>query len=287
MSDTRPKPFTFVLMPFDVKFDDVYNLGIKPACNEAGSFCERVDEQIFEDSILQRIYNQISKADIIIADMTGRNPNVFYEVGYAHALGKTVILLTQNDNDIPFDLKHYPHIIYEQSITNLKDELECRVKWHLENPKKKTAPPIEVVQVYMAGTQIVKDAVVRLKAFNRKGFIRKDNVVFNIDLYNPTQKLLDLSGIEFGIVFPQDFIKSGGVGILLPDERILFNLGSVRPIHPQGWQILSFEFESTKEETKEIRGKQFDCELRIHSEIDLSITEFKFSIEPDAKDEDE
>ncbi len=107
-------------MPFEKEFDDVYQLGIKEACKEAGAYCERVDEQLFHESILDRIYNQISKADVVIADMTGRNPNVFYEAGYAHALGKKVILVTQNSEDIPFDLKHYPHIIYQGRITDIK-----------------------------------------------------------------------------------------------------------------------------------------------------------------------
>ncbi|HYG61069.1 MAG TPA: hypothetical protein VEL74_00690 [Thermoanaerobaculia bacterium] len=88
MEDTKPKSFVFVLMPFDESFDDVYEAGIKPACKDAGAYCERVDEQIFVESILARVYNQIAKADVIIAEMTGRNPNVFYEVGYAHALNK-------------------------------------------------------------------------------------------------------------------------------------------------------------------------------------------------------
>jgi len=110
-SDTSPKPFCFVLMPFEDAFDDIYQLGIKDACSDAGAYCERVDEQIFQETILDRIYNQIAKADIIVADMTGRNANVFYEVGYAHALGKTTLLLTQSADDIPFDLKHFPHIV--------------------------------------------------------------------------------------------------------------------------------------------------------------------------------
>ena len=105
---TKPKKFCFILMPFDDEFKDIYELGIKQSCSDAGAYCERVDEQIYKESIIERIYNQISKADIVIADMTGRNPNVFYEVGYAHALGKTTILLTKDAADIPFDLKHYP-----------------------------------------------------------------------------------------------------------------------------------------------------------------------------------
>jgi len=84
--NTTPKAFCFILMPFHEDFDDIYRLGIKDACTAAGAYCERVDEQTFHERILDRIYNQIAKADLVIADMTGRNPNVFYEVGYAHAL---------------------------------------------------------------------------------------------------------------------------------------------------------------------------------------------------------
>src|SRR5215510_3429797 len=103
MEKTSPKSFVFVLMPFHEDFRDIYELGIKQACIDAGAYCERVDEQIFHENILERVYNQIAKADIIVAEMTGKNANVFYETGYAHALNKRVILLTQNVEDIPFD----------------------------------------------------------------------------------------------------------------------------------------------------------------------------------------
>jgi hypothetical protein len=84
--DLKPKPFVFVLMPFDEAFRDIYELGIKEACRDAGAYSERVDEQRYEGTILERIYNQVAKADLIVSDMSGRNPNVFYETGYAHAL---------------------------------------------------------------------------------------------------------------------------------------------------------------------------------------------------------
>jgi hypothetical protein len=80
---TLPKPFVFVLMPLDAKFNDIYKFGIKGAADEVGAYAERIDEQIFTEGILDRLFNQISRADVIVADMTGRNPNVFYEVGYA------------------------------------------------------------------------------------------------------------------------------------------------------------------------------------------------------------
>lgn len=129
------EPFVFVIMPFESKFADAYNLGIKPACEAAGASCQRVDEQIFVANILQRIYDEITRADIVVADMTGRNPNVFYEAGFAHGVGKQVILVTQKGDEIPFDLKHYPFVIYE-NITMLKSELEKKVRWCLSHPNE-------------------------------------------------------------------------------------------------------------------------------------------------------
>ena len=125
----------FVLMPFRQEFQKVYTEAIKPACERAGATCSRVDEQIFTENILLRIYDQIRAADVIVAEMTGRNPNVFYETGYAHALNKRVLLLTQKVQDIPFDLAHYPHIVYEADLAKLADELERRVHWAITHPK--------------------------------------------------------------------------------------------------------------------------------------------------------
>ena len=104
--------FAFVLMPFDAAFDDVYKLGIKETAEK-----------------LERIYSQIDAADLIIADLTGRNPNVFYETGYAHAKGKLCLLLTSKADDIPFDLKHHRHLIYGDSIQNLRQALEKDLDW--------------------------------------------------------------------------------------------------------------------------------------------------------------
>jgi nucleoside 2-deoxyribosyltransferase-like protein len=135
---TTPKPFVLVLMPFDAEFNDIYTFGIKGAAEQAGAYAERLDDQIFAENILGRLYNQINKADVLVADMTGRNANVFYEVGYAHALGKIVLLLTNNAEDIPFDLKHYPHIVYD-SINKLHRELINRLSWAVSESKKCTS----------------------------------------------------------------------------------------------------------------------------------------------------
>lgn len=133
--------FAFVLMPFSDEFEDVYKLGIQETAKEKDVIAERVDEQIYSESILERIYRQIETADFIIADMTGRNANVFYEVGYAHAKEKICTLITKSADDIPFDLKHHRHIIYDGQITSLKEQLSKEIDWiksELEKQKTNT-----------------------------------------------------------------------------------------------------------------------------------------------------
>lgn len=164
---TELKPFAFVLMPFDKAFDDVYHYGIKQCCNEVGIVAERVDEQFYSESMLERIYRQIDNADLIIADMSGRNPNVFYEVGYAHAKTKNCALLTQKKEDIPFDLQHHFHIIYDGKIGTLKEQLLPRLQWmKAEHQKRKSEvltvslkaqdPRLEVGEYFHKGEFVAK-----------------------------------------------------------------------------------------------------------------------------------
>lgn len=129
--------FAFVLMPFSADFDDVYRLGIKRCAEELGIVAERVDEQHFSETILEQIYRQIDASDLIIADMTDQNPNVFYEVGYAHAKGKPCALITQRASDIPFDLKHHTHVIYNGRIVDLVEKLKPKMAWLIEEVQKK------------------------------------------------------------------------------------------------------------------------------------------------------
>lgn len=137
------KPFVFVLMPFDGSFEDVYRLGIVETCKSAGLTAERVDEQRFTETILERIYRQIHAADFVIADVTGRNPNVFYEVGYAHAIDKPCILITQNISDIPFDLKHHRHLEYS-SVSDLKKKLDGEIEWLNDKIQSEKTQPFTV-----------------------------------------------------------------------------------------------------------------------------------------------
>lgn len=119
--------YVFVVIPFQDRFRNIYEFGIKQVVEGTGMICERVDEIEFNDDILRRIYECIRKADLIIAELTEKNPNVFYETGYAHALAKPTIHLAQNA-ERPFDFKHFNHIIYDSN--NIPD-LQARLKKRL------------------------------------------------------------------------------------------------------------------------------------------------------------
>ncbi len=95
---------------------------------------------MFLENILERIYGQIEKAEVIMAEITGHKPNVLYEVGYAHGMGKPVILVTSDAEEIPFDLKHYPHVVYGGQIRTLKSELEKKIRWCSEHPELLRSP---------------------------------------------------------------------------------------------------------------------------------------------------
>jgi nucleoside 2-deoxyribosyltransferase len=89
----------------------------------------RADEFWNEDAIIQDIVNLISESEVVVCDVTGRNPDVFYEAGIAHAIGKRVILITKNDIDVPFDLKHIRYVRYlpnEQGLQTMQGALRER-----------------------------------------------------------------------------------------------------------------------------------------------------------------
>lgn len=102
-----------VLMPFTNEMRPVYDDHIKAVASELGLSTARADDFFTADSIVGDIWNAINSCRVIVADCTGRNPNVFYEIGIAHTLGKPVILIAQTTNDIPFDVRHIRTIVYE------------------------------------------------------------------------------------------------------------------------------------------------------------------------------
>lgn len=111
----------FVLMPFAEYMRPVYDDHIHPVVESEELSCLRADDIASTNIITRDIWEKINRARFIIADLTGRNPNVFYEVGMAHTLGKEVILLAQSMEDVPFDLKALRCIVYSYTPRGMRD----------------------------------------------------------------------------------------------------------------------------------------------------------------------
>jgi hypothetical protein len=116
----------FVLMPFDPTFDPVWEILQEVVESEPFSLrCLRADEISRPGYIMEDVLEYIARANIILADLTGRNPNVFYELGIAHTAkpSSRVFLLSQSIEYIPFDLRHLRFLIYKTDLSDLRARL--------------------------------------------------------------------------------------------------------------------------------------------------------------------
>ena len=115
------KESCFVIMPFGGWFDGYYTSIFAPAIKAAGLRPLRADDLYRPSTIVSDIWEYTREAKLILADLSGKNPNVFYELGIAHAIGRPVIMLTQtqDDNNIPFDVRHMRFIKYEYTVPGM------------------------------------------------------------------------------------------------------------------------------------------------------------------------
>ena len=118
------KPTAFVIMPFDDELEPVYTQFIKPVLEDEGFDVERADDIESQQNIIKDILDKIRSSDLIIADLTYLNPNVFYELGLAHAFRKPVLLLTQSIDEVPFDLKSYRLLEYSTHFAEIASAQE-------------------------------------------------------------------------------------------------------------------------------------------------------------------
>jgi hypothetical protein len=115
----------FTIMSFKQEFDDVYD-SYKSVCKEFGFEAERTDESESLERIIPRIEIGIRQSAIVLADVSGLSPNIFYEIGFAKALGKDVIITAKQGTNLPFDLSDIPTIFWNTQ-TELKQDLRKRL----------------------------------------------------------------------------------------------------------------------------------------------------------------
>lgn len=125
----NPKLVSF-MMPFSSPFTSVYQ-DVKAVLEVGGYQCERADDMWVASHIMTDIIELICTSAVIVCDLSTKNPNVFYEAGIAHTLGKEVILITQSHDDVPFDLRPIRYVPYLNNVegrAKLADDVLARVK---------------------------------------------------------------------------------------------------------------------------------------------------------------
>lgn len=108
-----------VMMPFEAGFAPVYE-AMKSASQSIQMRCQRVDEIWLESAVIQDIFNLIFRSHIVVVDITGKNPNVMYEMGIAHTMGKHVVPIAQSLDGLPFDMAHHRVLKYLPNSEGLK-----------------------------------------------------------------------------------------------------------------------------------------------------------------------
>ena len=120
----------FVVMQFTPQFDMLFDEVIRPVCEGLGISAYRASDIYRPGVILQDILQGLDGSNVVIADVTPANPNVFYELGYSHAFKKPVILLAERDTPLPFDISGYRVIFYDNTIGG-KSAVETDLRSHL------------------------------------------------------------------------------------------------------------------------------------------------------------
>ena len=123
----KSKKQAFVLMPFQDPYNSYYRAIFKPALEAAGYIVTRADDLFIPRPIMLDIQQSIIEAHLILCEMSGKNPNVFYELGLAHATGRPVILVSRQEEDIPFDLRHVRIMLYDPKRKDWKEHLRTAI----------------------------------------------------------------------------------------------------------------------------------------------------------------
>ena len=119
-----------VMMPFAMEFSQAY-AAITDAATRSRLRCLRADDIWEESAVIQDIFNLIYRAQVVVVDFSGRNPNVMYETGIAHTLGKHVIPISQSLDDVPFDMRHHRVLKYlpnKEGLAKLADDLAKKLQ---------------------------------------------------------------------------------------------------------------------------------------------------------------
>ena len=187
-------PSAFVLMPFAQEFDPVYEYFIRRVLEDAGFDVARADEIKGQNNIIRNVVEGIAHNDLIVADLTGANANVFYELGIAHTRDKPVILIAQSVEHVPFDLKSYRVLEYAAefpAIEEAKKSLSQLVRDFLEGTATFDNPITDFLQDKQRLNKDIEPILSDISREDERGFL--DHLIDLINGYN------SIAGIAEGI----------------------------------------------------------------------------------------
>jgi tetratricopeptide (TPR) repeat protein len=163
-------------MPFSSQFRNQWRLAIKPAIENASLSPRRADDEELGTNIIMRdVTSGIYIATVVVADVTGRNPNVMYELGLAHAAKKPVIILKEESEDVPFDVSHIRYLDYDPlDLASLREDLTQRLNSTLTNPEQ-------------SGPDLFPELEIMTKEKKEElDYLRKQSRAVQIDVHPPT-----------------------------------------------------------------------------------------------------
>jgi hypothetical protein len=180
----------FVLMPFTERLKEIYDQVYKEVCKLNNLKCWRVDEISRPGSITRDIIEGIIEADIIIADLTDKNSNVFYELGIAHSAGNKTIMTAQGIGNVPFDIASYRVILYDHTLRGcekLKVDLDSAIK-ELVIALDRTNNPFQEVMAARGGMKLNrKTPLMKIIDYNKfsanvRMFLEEQGIMYAEDI---------------------------------------------------------------------------------------------------------
>ncbi|HEX8098721.1 MAG TPA: hypothetical protein VF660_00790 [Actinomycetota bacterium] len=233
----------FVIMPFGGWLDDYYETIYAPAIEAVELEPHRADDLYRPSTIVNDIWSYTQRAKLLLADLTGKNPNVFYELGLAHALGKPAILVAESMDDIPFDLRALRIIVYDKNDPRWGERLQEKVQTSITEVLK--APQEAVLPAFLH---------VRPAAAAPSVTLREKDIIEikqELDLLRREIRRVPVSG---RIINPREarFRIEQYLGSGLSEEAIIRRLRTEGP--PESW---------IREQINEVRAKSASISNRV------------------------
>jgi hypothetical protein len=188
------------------------------------------------------------------------------------------VLLTQRAEDIPFDLKHFPHVVYGGRITELRAEVERRVRWAVENPLAPLTTVEPLLEFFHQGVPLGQEAITVPSQIAEQG-IRSTGAHLELSIHNSGRKTYQIDLARIGMLLPSELDQmsvAGRTPVTLPDGSRLFFVDLTRDIFPDAWDRTEIPIFGQVPDSVPMEST---LRLRIYSEVTTRDIPFTLRIE--------